>query len=178
MLALPGRRHIRLGNHSQGEKRRQSKGVKAVGLLGGLSDNSQLLGMGQHDLLGQRLHEFDKPEVTGGRLDNYLERSETNGPSLFGSPSRTAIPLRQRSWPILPGDSVDWERPRLGRRIVDWIGDAVWQRFATRSVCSDSSAWAGSINPCDSFFKWLMLMGLALHEYFEREITTSVIGSS
>jgi hypothetical protein len=32
--------------------------------------------MGQHDLLGQGLRELDEPGVTGGCLDNYLERPE------------------------------------------------------------------------------------------------------
>ena len=32
--------------------------------------------MGQHDLLGQRLHQLGEPAVTSGCLDNHLEGSE------------------------------------------------------------------------------------------------------
>jgi hypothetical protein len=61
MLMLPGGGHIGLRYHVARQDFGQNLRVQAVGLLGGLSDDSELAGIGQHDFLGNRLQERDEP---------------------------------------------------------------------------------------------------------------------
>src|SRR5208283_495014 len=76
MLTLPGRGHVGTRDLVPGQKLGQDLCVQAVGLLGALGDDSQFLGIGQYDFLGQGLHELHKPEVAGGGLDDHLEGAE------------------------------------------------------------------------------------------------------
>ena len=61
VLPLPGRGLVELGDHVQDQEFGQDLGVQAIGLLGALGDHPQLLGIGQHDLLGQGLDELHEP---------------------------------------------------------------------------------------------------------------------
>src|SRR5208283_1437849 len=61
MLTLPGRGHVGTRDLVPGQK---------------LGQDSQFLGIGQYDFLGQGLHELHKPEVAGGGLDDHLEGAE------------------------------------------------------------------------------------------------------
>ncbi len=65
-----------LGDHVAGQELGEDLGVEAVGLLGALGDDAELAGMGQDDLLGERLDQLDEPLVTGGGLDDRLEWPE------------------------------------------------------------------------------------------------------
>ena len=56
VLPLPGRGLVGLWDHVQDQEFGQDLGIQAVGLLGALGNHPQLLGIGQHDLLGQRLY--------------------------------------------------------------------------------------------------------------------------
>ena len=76
VLPLPGRGLAGLGDHVQDQEFGQDLGIQAVGLLGALGNHPQLLGIGQHDLLGQRLYELHEPDVAGGGLDDHLEGAE------------------------------------------------------------------------------------------------------
>ena len=76
VLPLPGRGLAGLGDHVQDQEFGQDLGIQAVGLLGALGNHPQLLGIGQHNLLGQGLHELDEPHVAGGGLDDHLEGAE------------------------------------------------------------------------------------------------------
>ena len=76
VLPLPGRGHGGPGDLVPGQELGQDLGVQAVGLLGALGDHPELLGIGQHNLLGQRFQERHEPEVAGGGLDNHVERPE------------------------------------------------------------------------------------------------------
>ena len=51
-------------------------GVQAVGLLGGLGDDSEFLGIGQHNFFGRRLQELHEPQVAGRGLNNHFEGLE------------------------------------------------------------------------------------------------------
>jgi hypothetical protein len=73
MLTDPRRRPVRLGNHVQRQEDRQHLGVDLVALAGALGDHSQLLGMRQHQPVGQALDQQEEPFVGGGRLDDDLK---------------------------------------------------------------------------------------------------------
>src|SRR5271165_4472981 len=76
VLPLPRRGLVGLGDHVQDQEFGQNLGIQAVGLLGALGNHPELLGIGQHDLLGQGLHELDEPDVAGGGLDDHFEGAE------------------------------------------------------------------------------------------------------
>ena len=76
VLPLPGRGLAGLGDYVQDQEFGQDLGIQAVGLLGALGNHPELLGIGQHNLLGQGLHELDEPDVAGGGLDDHLEGAE------------------------------------------------------------------------------------------------------
>ena len=76
VLALPGRGHIRLGDHVPRQKLRENLGIQAIGFLGRLGDDPELLGIGQLDGIGQRLYELDKPLIAGSGLNNHPEGTE------------------------------------------------------------------------------------------------------
>ena len=54
----------------------ESLRIEFVGLFCALGDDTKFLGMGEHDSVGQRFDQLDKPFVAGGRLDDDLERPE------------------------------------------------------------------------------------------------------
>ena len=76
VLPLPGGGLVGLGDHVQDQEFGQDLGIQAISLLGALGDHPELLGIGQHDFLGQGLHEIDEPGVAGGGLDDHPEGPE------------------------------------------------------------------------------------------------------
>jgi hypothetical protein len=55
---------------SKREEFREHLRVETIGFLGGFGDDSEFVGVREHDLVDERFDEFDEPEIASGRFND------------------------------------------------------------------------------------------------------------